>query len=247
MSVILGDCLEKMKDILDNSIDLTITSPPYDNLRMYDGYSFDFEGVAKELFRVTKQGGVVVWVVKDQTYRGSESGTSFKQALYFKEIGFNLYDTMIWETAGRIPTESRYYDVFHYMFIFSKGKPKTMNFICDHKNITAGQTHIKDKVINKGNRIKGTERFTTPELSRRSNIWYIPVGRNAYDHPAVFPEALARDHILTWSNENDLVLDPFAGSGTTLKMAKMLNRNYIGIEISEKYIEIINQRLGETK
>ena len=140
------DCVEGMKLLGDNSIDLTVTSPPYDNLRKYNGFEWDFENTAKELYRVTKDGGVVVWVINDATVKGSETGTSFKQALYFKETGFNLHDTMIWEKTGRLPTQDRYYNIFEYMFVFSKGKPKAMNFICDHKTVNGGKFRKKTLV-----------------------------------------------------------------------------------------------------
>lgn len=245
------DCLDTMRSMDDKTIDLVVTSPPYDNLRSYNGYSFDFESIAKELYRVMKDGGVVVWVVSDATIKGSETGTSFRQALFFKECGFNLYDTMIWEKTTRLPTEGRYYNAFEYMFIFSKGKPKTLNFICDHKNKTVGGKRKKDKTINKGKHelMDNAEMVITPEYSRRCNIWRIHSGKNpeTKGHPAVFPEELAKDHIITWSNEGDVVYDPFMGSGTTAKMAKLLGRNYIGSEISEEYCEIINERLKKTE
>jgi len=245
--VIQGDCLQIMREMEDNLIDLTVTSPPYDNLRDYNGYSFDFEGIAKELHRITKDGGVVVWVVGDATVKGSETGTSFKQALYFKEIGFNLHDTMIYEKASlSFPETNRYYPAFEYMFIFSKGKPKTTNLIADRKNNYAGtkvNSHSREadgtfrKKPGCGNFIK--------EYGIRFNIWRIPnvSSKDRNGHPAPFPEKLAEDHILSWSNEGDIVFDPMAGSGTTLKMAKKNNRNYIGIEISQEYIDIINKRL----
>jgi len=241
----LGDCLEVMKSLPDASIDLTVTSPPYDNLRTYNGYSFDFECIAKELYRVTKHGGVVVWVVGDATVNGSETGTSFKQALYFKEIGFNLHDTMIWEKTGRLPTQDRYYAIFEYMFVFSKGKPKAMNFICDHKTTAGGKVQKKDSVINKGNNVKGDGFFIRNEFARRPNIWKINIGINKTTHPAIFPESLAHDHIVSWSNEGDRVLDCFLGSGTTGKVAKQLNRQFIGIEISPEYLEIAKNRIYE--
>ena len=233
-----GDCLEVMKQIPDKSIDLTVTSPPYDNLRTYNGYTFDFEGIAKELYRITKEGGVVVWVVGDATIKGSETGTSFKQALYFKEIGFNLHDTMIYEkNSASYPAHkksSRYTQIFEYMFVFCKGKIKTHNLICDKKNKWAGYKDFSGKIKN-----------PVPNFSPRNNIWkYTTSFNDKTDHPAVFPEELAQDHILSWSNEGDTILDPMAGSGTTLKMAKKNNRNYIGIEISPEYIDIINKRLN---
>ena len=238
------NCLDTMGEMSDSCIDLVVTSPPYDGLREYNGYSFPFEDIAKELYRVTKDGGVVVWVVGDATVGGTETGTSFRQALYFKECGFWLYDTMIWEKTGRIPTQDRYYNVFEYMFILSKGKPKTLNFICDHKSVQGGRTQRKDKVINKGKNQKSSERFTRSVLSRRPNIWKIHVGKNETKHPAVFPESLAQDHILSWSNPNDLVYDPFMGSGTTAKMSLLNNRRFIGSEISRQYCEIIEDRLS---
>lgn len=242
-----GDCLEVLKTFQDESIDLSVTSPPYDDMRSYKGYTFNFQETAKELFRVTKQGGVVVWVVGDQTKDGSESGSSFRQALFFKEeCGFWLYDTMFWEKLSRIPTEGRYYNVIEYMFVFSKGKPASLNFINDHKNSTAGAVKQRDGVINKGANSKKDEWFTTPAFSRRSNLWGYPTGQHdefSNGHPAIFPEALARDHIISWSNEGDTVLDPFMGSGTTGKMAIANKRKFIGIEIASEYYDLSTRRI----
>jgi site-specific DNA-methyltransferase (adenine-specific) len=235
-----------MKEMPDGSIDLTVTSPPYDNLRTYNGYTFNFEGIAQQLYRVTKQGGVVVWVVGDATVNGSETGTSFKQALYFKEIGFNLHDTMIWEKTGMLPTQDRYYAIFEYMFVLSKGKPNSMNFIEDKQNTAGGRIQKKDLVINKGKQKDGVGTFTRKHFGRRTNIWRIAIGESN-GHPAVFPEQLAQDHITSWSNEGDTVLDPMMGSGTTGKMAKLLKRNFIGIEISPEYLEIAKKRINTTQ
>jgi DNA modification methylase len=246
-SIIHDDNCTALRSFPDESIDLVVTSPPYDDLRTYGGLSWDFEGVAKELTRVLKKGGVIVWVVGDATVNGSETLSSMKQAIYFKEeCGLCLYDTMIWEKASRIPTEGRYYNVVEYMFVISKGKPKCLEFIKDHRNVTAGARKQKDAVINKGANVKKSKgTLVTGEFSRRSNIWRYPTGGNGTDHPAIFPEALAKDHIRSWSKEGDIVLDPFAGSGTTLKAAKELGRHYIGIEINEDYLPIIERRLAQ--
>jgi len=248
--VIHGDCLEVMKKLPDNCIDLTVTSPPYDNLRDYSGYSFDFEGIAKELFRITKDGGVVVWVVGDATVDGSETGTSFKQALYFKEISFNLHDTMIYQkNAYPFPHSNKYFQVFEYMFVFSKGNPKTTNLqrvrtIKQIKNNNSSGGRQRD------GEIKKMKYETGKETRIKDNVWKYECGYNKSSsdnpkHPATFPEKLASDHINSWSNENDIVLDPFLGSGTTAKMAKQLGRNFIGIEISKEYCEIANKRLAQ--
>lgn len=249
ITLIQGDCLEKMKDIADGSIDLTVTSPPYDNLRTYNGYTFDFEGIAKELYRVTKQGGVVVWIVGDATINGSETGTSFKQALYFKDCGFNLHDTMIWQKISPYTNKNRYISCFEYMFIFSKGAKNKANLICDRKNKHAGvQVHGTSRHYNgKMQSLSCKQKAKTiKEYGSRYNIWEInPANKRGELHPAVFPEQLAHDHIISWSNEGDTVLDCFLGSGTTGKMAKQLNRNFIGIEISPEYLKIAESRIND--
>ena len=241
-----GDCLELMKQLPDKSIDLIVTSPPYDNLRDYKGYSFNFEGIAKELFRVCDDGGVLVWVVRDGTVEGGETGTSFKQTLYFKEIGFNLHDTMIYKKSNYPPlTHNRYEQCFEYMFIFSKGKPKTF------KPIMVESKH-KGRIPSGSFYHSKSQQMPTPANSNggmkenkiKENFWEYVVGGKKYGHPAPFPEQLAKDHIISWSNEGDIILDPFAGSGTVGKMAKQLNRNYILIEKEPEYIKIINERLG---
>lgn len=243
--------LDTMKRMPDNFIDLTVTSPPYDNLRDYNGYSFDFESVAKELYRVTKQGGVVVWVVGDATIKGSETGTSFRQALYFKEIGFDLFDTMIYAKPprGAVGNNKTYWQTFEYMFVLSKGKPKTINLIIDRKNKESREGDNGTKRIENGELLK-VKRGGYSEYGRRTNIWEYGIGKGqstkdniAFKHPAIFPEQLANDHIISWSNEGDIVYDPFAGSGTSGKMAILNKRKCIMSEISSEYCEIIKKRL----
>lgn len=243
------NCLETMAKITDNFIDLTVTSPPYDGLRTYNGYSFPFEEIAKELYRITKKGGVVVWVVGDAVVKGSETGSSFKQALFFMECGFNLHDTMIYEkNSSAFPANrngNRYTQIFEYMFVFSKGKPKC-NLISDKKNKWAGFTNWGNNTQynKKGELVKTNNIKPVPEFSPRNNIWKYTVGFNdKTNHPAVFPEQLANDHILSWSNENDIVYDCFAGSGTTAKMSIINKRNWIASEMSEEYCSIIKERL----
>ena len=241
-----GDCLELMKTLPDGSVDLTVTSPPYDNLRTYNNtleWNEDiWKQVLSELFRVTANGGVVVWVVGDATIKGSETGTSFKQALYAKDIGFNLHDTMIYEKSGMsFPESNRYHNVFEFMFIFVKGKLNTFNPIKDRKNKFVG-------------RIGGNKRgglCNRAEYGARFNIFRYNNGLHnsskdllAFQHPAIFPEKLAQDHILSWSNPGDTVLDPFLGSGTTGVACKNLNRKFIGIEKDDKYFEIAKNRIG---
>jgi DNA modification methylase len=239
------NCLHTLKRLGNNSIDLTVTSPPYDKLRTYKGFTFPFKHIARHLYRVTKDGGVVVWVVNDATVNGTETGTSFQQALFFKECGFLLYDTMIWKKTGMLPTEGRYYNQFEYMFILSKGKPKTINFICDHKTVNGGRKQRKDAVINKGENIKGDGFFIRNEFARRPNVWEIHIGKSEVKHPAQFPEKLAQDHIFTWSNEGDTVYDPFGGSGTTSKMALLMKRKSIMSEMSNDYCELSAGRLSK--
>lgn len=242
--LIQGDCVQVLKTLEQQSVDLVVTSPPYDNLRKYKGFSFDFENTAKELYRVLKDGGVVVWVVSDQTINGSESGTSFRQALFFKQIGFNLYDTMIWlKPSPAAPTQGRYYDVFEYMFVLSKGKPKTKNLLTDRKNKSAGTKSKKETRSCREDRKYTEETRTVKQYSRRFNVWQISRGQNKTKHPAVFPYKLAEDHILSWSNAGDTVLDPFMGSGTTGVASLNNDRMFIGIEISEEYFNQAKERI----
>lgn len=253
------ECATGMREhIANDSIDLVVTSPPYDGLRTYNGYSFNFEEIAKELWRVMKPGGVIVWVVGDAVVKGSETGNSFRQALYFQSLGFNIHDTMIYEkNTSSFPARrngARYTQIFEYMFVFSKGKPKTTNLICDKKNKWFGHTNWgKNTQRGTDNDLKETKKIKpVPEFSPRNNIWKYIVGggfatkdKVAHKHPAIFPEKLAEDHVLTWSNEGDVVLDPFMGSGTTAKMALKNNRSYIGFEMSAEYCEIIKERLNQ--
>lgn len=251
------ECSEGLKALPDDSVDLSITSPPYDSLRSYEGYTFDYKPIAKELYRVTKPGGVVVWVVADGVVNGSETGTSFKQALYFKEeCGFNLHDTMIYlRNAVTHPEKYRYYQCFQYMFVFAKGAPKTTNLIRDHKNKTAGKKATdrfqREKDGNFRERWCFQNKKVRPEYSVRWNVWEMDVGslimaddRLWVGHPGVFPLKLAEDHIISWSNKGDIVLDPMCGSGQTLIAAKKHGRNYIGMDISTKYCELSEQRLS---
>lgn len=240
------NCIDTMSKMSDGFVDVTVTSPPYDGLRTYNGYSFPFKEIAKELFRVTKDGCVVVWIVGDATVKGSESGTSFKQALYFKEIGFNLHDTMIWQKTNPMPKmkTKRYFDVFEYMFIFSKGQPKTFNpILVDCK--FGGKTYNSTTKNMGGENGRTKKNFILNSQRNKNNIWELAIAQNKTSHPAVFPEQIANDHIISWSNYGDLVYDPFMGSGTTAKMALLNKRNYIGSEISKEYCEIAEKRINE--
>ena len=261
-SLYIEDCLITMSKINDEFVDLVVTSPPYDNLRTYNkfikgnetkynGYSFDFENVAKELYRIIKKGGVLVWVIGDATKNGSETGTSFRQALYFKECGFNLYDTMIYQKTGTpFPSQVRYNQSFEYMFVFTKGKPNTFNPIMK-KNVMAGSVRNTRKYRNSdGEMIPSFNGKAVNEYGIQNNIWLMKNGMNkstkdkiAFKHPAIFPEELSEKHIISWSKEGDIVYDPFAGSGTTIKSAIKLGRNWIGSEISKEYAEIIEKRI----
>jgi len=254
--IICGNNVEVLTKFPEDCIDLVVTSPPYDGLRDYNGYNFDFDGLLKQLKRVIKPGGVVVWVIGDATENGSESGTSFRQALGFIDLNFKLHDTMIYEKNGATfpatPDSNRYSQVFEYMFIFSnETKPKTSNLIIDKPNRWAGETSFgQTRMRQKDGKLIKYEKKPVPEFSARNNIWKYNTGfgystkdKSAHLHPAIFPEKLAEDHILTWSNKDDIVLDPFCGSGTTCKMAKMNNRNFIGIDLSEKYCKLSEHRV----
>jgi site-specific DNA-methyltransferase (adenine-specific) len=250
--VICGDNCEIMRQMPSESIDLVVTSPPYDDLRAYGGHSWDFYGVAWNLKRLLKPGGVIVWVVNDETKDGDKTGTSFRQALHFKDIGMRLHDTMIWDKGGFTAvgsTSVRYGPSTEYMFIASKGKPSAFNPIRDRPNkpwkvglpAKAGTV----RAVN-GSTIKKThEARRTEECGIRFNVWGVSPQHGYAGHPACFPEPLARDHILSWSNPGEVVLDPFSGSGTTAKMARETGRRFIGIEVNPEYVEISRKRLAQ--
>lgn len=258
----LGDCIEYMSKMEPNSIDLTVTSPPYDDIRNYGGnlnWNWkSFVVIAKHLYRITKDGGVVVWVVADSTINGSETGNSFIQALYFKDLGFNLHDTMIYQKENPVPTggPNRYFNSFEYMFVFSKGAPKTFNPIMikrtnkwNDKRISRNKKFGRDK---DGNFVTKQVDLNLDKPVKNRNVWTVPVGggisaeeKIAFKHPAIFPEKIAEDHILSWSNECDIIFDPFTGSGTTGKMALKNNRSFVGTEIVPEYYEIAKERLNK--
>jgi DNA modification methylase len=251
--------LETMARMPDNFVDLTVTSPPYDNLRTYKD-DIDktwgehiWKPIIKELYRVTKKGGVVVWVVNDATINGSETGTSFRQALYAMECGFNLHDTMIYERVSPFPQDNRYHPSFEYMFIWSKDAPKTFNLLTEKRLAKNGASTFRTKKgdlkTSDNKAIERRKKANESDLVARKNIWKINAGSSstndeiAFKHPATFPELLASEHIYSWSNEGDLVYDPFMGSGTTAKMAHIYKRNWIGSEMSQEYVDLANKRL----
>jgi site-specific DNA-methyltransferase (adenine-specific) len=260
------NCIQGMNLMDAESVDLCITSPPYDDLRTYnDSSKWDFnifKDVAQALTRVLKPGGVIMWNVGDSTIDGSETGSSFRQALYFMEsCNLRLHDTMIYEKTGSAycsgPKSVRYTQIFEYCFILSKDKPKTINLIQDKPNKWAGVTSWGNaKTRKKDGDMHDPGRKSNPirEFGVRTNIWRIKnsggfgqSSKDSYKHPATMPEELARDHILSWSNPGDTVIDPFMGSGTTAAMAIETERNYIGFEIDETYFNLCQSRLQALK
>jgi site-specific DNA-methyltransferase (adenine-specific) len=249
------DCLKTMNRMPDACIDLIVTSPPYDDLRKYEGFSFDFEAVAKEMYRVLKNGGVCVWVVGDSVKNGGETLTSFRQALYFvDEVGFKMHDTMVYYREGMPLNHRRYEQHFEYMFVMSKGVPKTFNPIkvpTKHQGREVRKTTTRKKAEpnsigdNMGNYKVGKKKIA-------SNVWAYGVGlygsthdKDAFQHPAIFPERLAHDHIISWSNKDEVVYDPFGGSGTVAKVCELTGRAWIMSEISKKYCKIAEERIAK--
>lgn len=245
-----ADCVEFMRDhVPGGAVDLIVTSPPYDNLRDYNGYRFDFEQIAEQMYRVLADGGVAVWVVGDKI-NGGRTLTSFKHALGFEQAGFTVHDVMIYKKKNTpFMRKNAYTNCYEYMFVLAKGKPKTFNPIMQ-KTVRSG---VEMLVHNKG--ADGVNRKTPAKLNKekvRANIWDYAVGlggttndRFAFEHPAMFPEALARDHILSWSNKGDLVYDPMCGAGTTLKMAAETGRRYLGTDISKQYTALAEKRVSQ--
>ena len=251
-----NDCLLNLRFMREGSVDLTVTSPPYDNLRTYnqDDWSWgesDWKPIIQELYRVTAEGGVVVWVVGDATVKGSETGSSFRQSLWAMDCGFRLHDTMIWNKGGFTAVgalQTRYGPVFEYMFVWSKGKPKSFNPIKDRPNKHAGTREHGTTRLPDGSLIKRPCTNVRATHGQRFNIWQqANPGVKGRKHPATFPEQLAHDHIISWSNEGDMVLDPFMGSGTTGVAAIKSGRSFTGIEIDETYYRIAKDRIEDAQ
>ena len=248
-NIYCDDCVAFMKKLPDNCIDLTVTSPPYDDLRNYNGYSFDCENIAKQLYRITKEGGIVVWVVGDKIVKGNKTLTSFKHALLFQQIGFNVHDTMIYKKKNTpFMRSNAYTNCFEFMFVFSKGSPKVFN-PRKEKTVRSGEEMLVHNKKADGINKKILGRLN--EEKTKTNIWEYAVGlggttkdKIAFKHPATFPEKLAEDHILSWSNKGDIIFDPMSGSGTTCKMAFINERYYLGCDISQEYVNISKERLS---
>lgn len=257
--LILGDSVKELKKLKDSSIDGVVTSPPYDKLRTYENVKSEwnfrvFEQIANELFRVLKNGAVICWVVGDSVVNGAKTLTSFRQALYFQQLGFAMHDVLIYQKTGSGPPhKNRYFNSFEYIFVLSKGKPKTIHLLKDKPNKWAGHStygevtrrEVDGTLTKKGKKVIG-------EFGVRTNVWTYKNGRGqtttdkiAHKHPAIFPEKLVEDCLKTWTDEGDLILDPFGGSGTTAKVAKKLNRDFFYIEKEEKYFEIAKERLRD--
>ncbi len=261
------NCIETLKRMDDELIDMTITSPPYDDLREYKGFVLPINEIARLLFEKTKPGGVVIWVVGDRTLNGNESLSSFRQAITFQESGFNVHDTMIYAKNNPIPSDcgKRYRQCFEYMFCFSKGQPKTFNPITQ---LIKQEKAFKSFRITKVGRNDLAHDHVAPKERKLDNIFfydecncekvldyseseifYYNVGTSssrdkvAFNHPAIFPEKLVEDQISTWTNKGDLVYDCFMGSGTTAKVAHLLERRWIGSEVSSEYVDIATQRI----
>lgn len=255
-------CITTMNRLEDNSVDLVVTSPPYDNLRTYGNVSDwnyeTFKEIAQELSRTLKEGGVIMWNVQDATIKGSRTGTSFKQALYFMECGLSLHDHLIWQKTGTpFPSTIRYRNVWENMFVFSKGKPKHFDPIL-RKNVTGGDSRNRRRERNKdGELVMQERRVEVKEWGIENNVWYISNHfkkgdrKRIENHPAIMPEEIVKRHIQSWSKEGDLVYDPFSGSGTTSKIALEMGRNYLGSEINTEYykasVDIITELENKLK
>lgn len=252
------NCIDTLRRMPDDLIDMTITSPPYDDLRDYKGYHFPVEEIAAGLFQKTKSGGVVIWVVGDRTLNGGETLTSFQHAITFQKAGFKVHDTMIYAKNNPIPSDcgKRYRQCFEYMFCFSKGQPKTFNPITQ---TIKQEKAFKSFRITKVGRNDLAHDHVAPKERKVDNIFYYGdtevfyynVGTSsskdkvAFDHPAIFPEQLVEDQIKTWTDAGDLVYDCFMGSGTSAKIAHLTGRNWLGSEVSADYINIAQRRLEQ--
>lgn len=254
VQILCGDAVEQLRTLEDASIPLVVTSPPYDDLRRYGGYQLDFNDLAKQLYRVLVPGGVLCWNVGDSVVDGSETLTSFRQALYFVDtVGFRMHDTMIYEKVNfGQPSHNRYHQLFEYVFILSKGKPRTFNPIKDKANAWAGTGTFGKNTMRESNGEMGERtRNIIADFGMRGNVWRGKTrGQEelceSLPHPAMMPKWLARDLILSWSNPGDMVCDPMAGSGTVGVAAIENGRSAILIDCNPEYCELMRQQTDVT-
>lgn len=243
-----GDCREILPSL--PKVDLVVTSPPYGSVRDYVRYEgVDTLAVLAELACMLIEGGVIVWNTADQVTEGSETGQSFREALHVMSQGLRLHDTMIYCREGvNFPDANRYHPAFEYMFVFSKGAPRCFNGIRDRKNKWGGTTvHGTQRERDGRMTVPSQNGSLIPDIGLRLNWWILKPASTepTLDHPARMPISMAQAHVQSWCNAGDLVLDPFMGSGTTLRAAKDLGRKAIGIEICEAYCEIAANRLRQ--
>lgn len=248
----LGDCVAGMRTLPDGCIPLTVTSPPYDNLREYGGHTFDFGAVARELWRVTAPGGVLVWFTQDQTVGGGQTGTGCRQQLFLQDIGFRVYERIVMDRINPLPRTRHYSGVLEIAVVLSKGRPRSVNLLCDKPNRQAGAVY-PTFCRSRSGRVDGRAK-PIPRYGVRGVVWRYTVGGphstadlGDYAHPSVMPEAMAEDHIRSWSRPGDVVLDPFLGSGTTAKIALLNDRRYLGYEVHEPYFGIAHRRLADAR
>ena len=254
--LIVGDCLNIMKKIEENTFDLIVFSPPYDSLRKYNDYTFDLKKTGEQIFRVLKDGCLCAMVIQDQTKNFGKSLTSFRTAVdWVDRIGFKLFETVIYRKHGIEGAwwNKRFRVDHEYIHLFLKGeKPRYFN----KDPLRIPSKHGGKTMVGSGNRkTDGTTTKTTTihvnKMKCRGTVWdYLNAGdknKLKQQHPAVFPDKIPYDIISCFSPVKGLVLDPFVGSGSTCVMAKKLDRFYTGIDISSKYIEIAKKRLKEVQ
>jgi site-specific DNA-methyltransferase (adenine-specific) len=246
------DCIVGMRKIPDGAIDLVVTSPPYDNLRDYNGYSVDLNETGKNIYRILKDGGVAVMVIQDQTKNFGKSLTSFRTIVdWCDNVGFKLFECVIYRKNGTEGAwwKNRFRVDHEYMPIFLKGeKPQYFN----KDSLKVKSKHGGKIMTGFANRKTNGETGKSitkaiNEMKCRGTVWdYLMAGDKdpvKRKHPAPFPDKIPFDFINCFCPPNGIVLDPFVGSGSTVVGAKKLNRSFIGFDISEEYCNLTRKRL----
>lgn len=259
-NILLGDCKDVLKTFKDNSVDLIFTSPPYADRRenTYGGIQPDkyiewFLPISTELLRVLKSEGTFILNIKEKAENGERHTYVLELILALRKQGWLWTEEFIWHKKNCYPGKwpNRFRDAWERLLQFNKCKKFKMyqeevmvpvgNWVKDRLKNLSDTDKIRDNSKNGSGFGKNISNWLKRDKAYPTNVLHLATECNNKNHSATFPKALPEWFIKLFTKEHDWVLDPFAGSGTTLSVAKLMRRNSIGIEILPEYVEMFKK------